>query len=74
MISRNGGRLTANEKVYINNEPLVEISCYKNLGICFFSRLCWSTRTLASQADKAIYTIQFINREYNGLPVQLLFD
>jgi len=42
----------------------------------YLSKFCWSTalRTLASQADKAIYTNKFINRDCNGFPVQLLFD
>ena len=63
-----------NEKVYINNESLIKTTYYEYLGIMFSSWVCWSTalRTLAYQADKAIYTINFINGECNGLPVQLL--
>jgi len=55
---------------------LIEITYYEYLGIMVSSRLCWSTalRTLASQVDKAIHTIKFINHECNDLPVQLLFD
>jgi len=62
--------------LYINNESLIETKYYKYLSIVFTSRLCWSTalRTLACQGNKAIYTIKFINREFSGLPVKLLFD
>ena len=62
--------------VYMNNEPFIETTHYKHPSIIFSSRLCRSTalKTLASQADKALYTIKIINRECNGLAVQLLFD
>jgi len=64
----NGGQLRTNEKVYINNEPLIETPHYKYFDIMFSSRLCRSTalRTLLYQADKATYTITFINPECNG--------
>ena len=69
----NIGRLKTNEKVYINNKPLIETTCYKYFGIMFSAGLPWSTalRTLASRVANSI---KFINRECNGLPVQLLFD
>ena len=60
MVFRNGGRLRANEKWYLNGRRLDTVNKYKYLGVVFTPRLKWTLtqKTIFTHATKAVFFIR----------------
>jgi hypothetical protein len=75
MVFRNGGPLKDNEKWFYNGEKVETVTYYKYLGVVFSNRLKWSkaTKTLAAQANKALFAIKRLYKKCNGLSINVCF-
>ena len=79
MVFRRGGVLRKNEQWFYKGEKIEVVSRYKYLGIFFSTKLKWSLskQTLATQAEKAILCLKWLQYNCGFLPVNVaieLFD